>query len=254
MSRKRISQKTVDSVLVSSRRRCCICFGLNRDTEQKKGQIAHLDGNNANSSLENLAYLCLDHHDAVDSSPSQAKGFTMGEVKHYRAELRNAVQRVMEQEVRFGAITLAARDPNVGHFVLNDSDISVAAELDITALPDTIDGSIQYFVSGFALVGGHRPSGPNIGDFSFVAELRGNRLENTFYHGEDRDWAPYGIIIELHEEGLTLREENQPGPYGLGVQFSGEYSRAPRLDYREWIWENDDARARFAPEGSGSGG
>ena len=74
-------------VLTRSRRRCCICFGLNKDLEIKQGQIAHLDKNRNNNSIENLAFLCLPHHDQYDSSTSQSKGFRPTELKFYRDEL-----------------------------------------------------------------------------------------------------------------------------------------------------------------------
>jgi hypothetical protein len=86
-SRKRIPDSTQAEVLVQSRRRCCICFGLRRDDEVKKGQIAHLDGNRNNNKIENLAFLCFDHHDEFDTSTSQSKGLNINEVLKYREEL-----------------------------------------------------------------------------------------------------------------------------------------------------------------------
>lgn len=86
-SRKRIPESTQAEVLVQSRRRCCICFGLKRDDEVKKGQIAHLDGNRNNNKIENLAFLCFDHHDEFDTSTSQSKGLNFNEVLKYREEL-----------------------------------------------------------------------------------------------------------------------------------------------------------------------
>ena len=85
--RQRISDRDQADVLVKSRRRCCVCFGLDRDDERKKGQIAHLDGNPNNNAPDNLAFLCLDHHDEYDGTTSQAKNLTRGEVKRYRDEL-----------------------------------------------------------------------------------------------------------------------------------------------------------------------
>lgn len=88
MVRKKIPDNIQKEVLVSSRRRCCICYGLNRDISIKKGQIAHLDGdNNNNNKFDNLAFLCFDHHDEYDGKTSQSKNFTIKEVKKYRAEL-----------------------------------------------------------------------------------------------------------------------------------------------------------------------
>jgi hypothetical protein len=87
MPRKKIPQVVQTKVFMMSRRRCCICFGLDRDDSQKKGQIAHLDKNASNNNFDNLAYLCLDHHDEFDSQTSQSKGLTTAEVKNYRDEL-----------------------------------------------------------------------------------------------------------------------------------------------------------------------
>lgn len=87
MDRSSLPKQVETKVLRLSKRRCCLCFGLNSDLDQKKGQIAHLDKNPSNNSLNNLAFLCLEHHDSYDSKTSQSKNFTMPEVKQYRAEL-----------------------------------------------------------------------------------------------------------------------------------------------------------------------
>lgn len=90
--RKRISKETETELLVRSRRRCCICFGLNQNLAEKKGQIAHLDGDPSNSDPDNLAYLCFDHHDQYDSRTRQSKGLTIDEVKRYREQLYEALR------------------------------------------------------------------------------------------------------------------------------------------------------------------
>lgn len=89
MPRKKIHATIETKVFMMSRRRCCICFGLEHDETRKKGQIAHLDRNPANNDPENLAYLCLEHHDEYDGRTSQSKGLTTEEVKGYRQELYN---------------------------------------------------------------------------------------------------------------------------------------------------------------------
>jgi hypothetical protein len=223
-----------------------MCFGLNRDIGEKNGQIAHLDRDNGNPSLENLAYLCFHHHDAYDSTRSQSKGFSMGEVKEYRSELRNMVQRALNQEIRFGTVMIEQRDPYAGHYVRNFSSLLCSAELDITPLPDTVTGDIRYFVSGFALDGGHREAGPNIGSLEFVAEIHNGRLHHTFLTNDDRD--PHEITIQMTELGLRVDEENEFGVYGFGVNFEGDYQRAEKLDYADWGWRNDDARRLFGSD------
>src|SRR5438876_10253424 len=53
----------------------------------KSGQIAHLDHDNTNNDQDNVAFLCLTHHDQYDSTTSQSKGLRKSEVWHFRSEL-----------------------------------------------------------------------------------------------------------------------------------------------------------------------
>ena len=91
MGRKIVPKAVETEVLVASRRRCCLCFGLKSDLGEKRGQLAHLDHDRDNNTEGNLAYLCLEHHDRYDSRTSQSKNYTIGEVKRYRKELYTAV-------------------------------------------------------------------------------------------------------------------------------------------------------------------
>src|SRR5664279_2160248 len=85
--RKKLTPSAEAEVLVQSRRRCCVCFGLNRDDGIKVGQIAHLDRDRSNNDEGNLAFVCMPHHDQYDSITSQSKGLKQAEVERYRAEL-----------------------------------------------------------------------------------------------------------------------------------------------------------------------
>jgi hypothetical protein len=93
--RKTISQQDQKQVLVSSARRCCLCYGFNGDLERKRGQIAHLDHDPSNSDPDNLAYLCFEHHDEYDSRQQQGKGITILEVKTYRSRLYDEIEAGM---------------------------------------------------------------------------------------------------------------------------------------------------------------
>lgn len=98
-------------VLLSSRRRCCLCYGLHGDLRVKQGQLAHLDRNPANSSADNLAFMCLEHHDWFDTKPSQSKRATPEEAKHYREKLYDELRRQDQDEANAEA---AATLPEVG--------------------------------------------------------------------------------------------------------------------------------------------
>ena len=107
-TRKKIPETTQAEVLVNSRRRCCVCFGLNRDESIKKGQIAHLDGDSNNNCQENLAFLCFEHHDEYDSKTSQSKGLTQAEVARYREELSNNYTRWGNNQWQNGLLNFLA--------------------------------------------------------------------------------------------------------------------------------------------------
>lgn len=75
-------------------RRCCLCYSLDGDFDVKRGQIAHIDRDKTNSELQNLAYLCLPHHEEYDSMPSQTRRLMPEELANYKEELEQQVERV----------------------------------------------------------------------------------------------------------------------------------------------------------------
>jgi tetratricopeptide (TPR) repeat protein len=88
MSNRPKMPKAIETELLRlSARRCCLCYGLNQDIDEKKGQIAHLDHDPTNNDIDNLAWLSLEHHDEYDGKTSQSKNYTIQEVKKYRNDL-----------------------------------------------------------------------------------------------------------------------------------------------------------------------
>jgi hypothetical protein len=85
--RQAIPKDIETQLLTACRRRCCLCVFLNQRDDIRKGQIAHLNHNPADWRFENLAWLCLEHHDEYDSQTSQSKSLQLGEVKNYRDKL-----------------------------------------------------------------------------------------------------------------------------------------------------------------------
>ena len=98
MARVAVPGDSQDQVLLLSLRRCCICFVLHSDFDVKQGQVAHLDQDNTNYNLDNLAFLCLPHHDQYDSRTSQSKGFRESEVKRYRERLYERIAELPQSE------------------------------------------------------------------------------------------------------------------------------------------------------------
>ena len=151
-SRKKIPQNTQDDIITLSGRKCCLCFGINSDFSPKKGQIAHLDQNPENNDIDNLAWLCLDHHDEYDSRTSQSKGLTIGEVKQYRTKLYEAVERdrhnvlatsrsPFEENVYtlVGGLTLVALIILVAWYLMQSSQRDIACDQPIRTGTATIE-------------------------------------------------------------------------------------------------------------------
>lgn len=217
MSRKRIQNDVQTQVLTRSRRRCCICFGLNRDTAIKQGQIAHLDRDSSNNAEGNLAFLCLGCHDRYDSKTSQSKNFTIGEIKCFRVELEAALDRALSKDVRFGDVVAAMTGGINGQYIRVDGSSS-SAELTVRELPG---GEIR--VIGEALWGTSREYGPNIGTLDFLAELDDNMaVFEDHLLGGDR---PYTVRFVFSDGALMVDEKNSSGYFGMGVSFTGLYAK-----------------------------
>lgn len=200
--------------MLLSRRRCCICYGLNRDTGIKQGQVGHLDHDRSNNDPDNLAFFCLDHHDQYDSKTSQSKRFTTSEVRGFRKELHEAIDSGWRRPVKFGAVEVAPSDHISGHYI-RDGEFE-SAELDVRLI-----GRNRVKVEGFALWGKTRYYGPNIGELDFEAPLRNNRVR----YRKKYEKNTYELKLTFRESGLTAQENFAIGFFGLNVTFQGEYEK-----------------------------
>ncbi len=114
--RKRPTSEVEADVLLASRRRCCICYGLHRDLSVKQGQLAHLSRDPSDSSADNLAFMCLEHHDWYDTKTSQSKGPAVEEARHYRAALYDELRRGDEADARLTTVPQLVAGPNTIEF------------------------------------------------------------------------------------------------------------------------------------------
>jgi hypothetical protein len=90
-ARPHIPDEIQHRIFDRSRRRCALCIHFNNDWGQKQGQIAHLDQDPSNVAEDNLAFLCLPHHNDYDTTPRQTKKLTIREAKTARDRLYEVV-------------------------------------------------------------------------------------------------------------------------------------------------------------------
>jgi hypothetical protein len=210
MQRQKIPQIIETQLLTSCRRRCCICYGLERDFRVKQGQIAHLDGNRDNNKIDNLAFLCLAHHDNYDSKTSQSKGFTINEVKAFRDEINEFILNDFNKPILDN--TQVNFDIFSGIYV-QDNELA-HSELEIK----NIGGNIIK-VKGYAFWGKLRDFGPSIGELDFAAYLDKNKAVFT----DDLYGNEYKLSLEFLDSKLIALEDYLEGYFGLNVSFDGTY-------------------------------
>ena len=204
------------AVLMRSRRRCAVCFGLNRDAAIKRGQIAHLDHDASNSSEDNLMFICLDHHSEFDSRTSQSKNLMESELRRFRSELDEVIAQFVGQPVTFGDLHVSSSDPIAGRYVRTSGPDDSAEVLVERVAADRIR------ITGLALSGLARELGPNIGELEFEVPVVGD----TASYSVTKNGASYYADIHFTGGGLFIRERySGSSPYGMGAAFDGIYRR-----------------------------
>lgn len=212
MTRIKIPHQTETKVLLNTRRRCCICFGLERDNRIKQGQIAHLDRNSSNNNIDNLVFLCLPHHDNYDTRTSQSKGLTKNEVKEFRSELEEYID--VNWNKPFNKEENIKVDIFTGSYHRGNEFES--SELEVSYL-----GGNLVHVKGDAFWGKNREYGPNIGQLDFVSEIQVNRIKFTDKIMDEE----YSLELEFKGNELIANEEYVTGYFGMNASFGGEYNK-----------------------------
>jgi hypothetical protein len=88
MARTAIPPPTAAKVMFLSDRTCCVCR-----KEAKPVQIHHIDGNNGNHEIKNLAVLCLDCHTQTQIRGGFQRKLDLDQVVLYRDDWHSTVAR-----------------------------------------------------------------------------------------------------------------------------------------------------------------
>jgi hypothetical protein len=214
-------------VLVASARRCCICFGLKRDSRIKQGQIAHLDRNHSNKDFKNLAFMCFCHHDQYDTKTSQSKGFTQSEVKYYRDLLYRWVS-----DFQSGTRPIAFTD--YGSKVLVQNNLKpLRHKRTISLLSDSLIGLFPHFKEPCVITTAKLRGSPNLDPEDIYAtnailklliDIRGHRNEEV----KVRYFNSLGEVgIDKHIISLGGGWTN---PLNRHISYMPPFIQKPRFD------------------------
>jgi len=186
-----------------------MCYALDRDNRQKNGQIAHINRKSSISTIENLAYLCLDHHNAYDSRMKQTKNYTPNELSSYKAELEAYISQEWDKPIINNDIQVDVFSGKYSH-----SRENASADIEVKY----IGGNVLQ-IQGMAFWGTNNEGGPNMGILDCVAEISGTKaIFRDKFHDEE-----YVLEISFLGNKISVTDNYLMGYYGNGVCFSGEY-------------------------------
>ena len=223
MARQKVPEKVQTHVLVSSRRRCCLCVYLDGELSVKRGQIAHLDGDRNNNKVDNLAFLCLRHHDEYDSKTSQSKGITRQEIESYRDRLHTLYSSQESQ--------------------LSVQQYGDDGTLQLSNTSDWLIGEIlnAYDRDSLALTSRHRTNGIRLLRLGSIA------LEEygDFVAAKEAAWNLLKLVAQQHEREkrwpfLSSKELPNANSYtsllslvAKGMNIDWQFWLSLRMDFRE---------------------
>ncbi len=220
MARSKVPKSTETEVLTQSRRRCCLCFGLSGDLDEKAGQIVHIDHDPTNHALDNLAWLCLEHHDRYDSSTSQSKGITNGELKQHRASLYCEPQRKAQEADSGGSPSEPTATPagTTGPVELAERRDSLLRQLDeCIEQGESIRGAIR-------IIRGQLRERFVIG-----------RDDDRYYQEPDREIVDHERFVEWTTNCATVLAQVIPAGHSVHRRLANEFNRLPcSADHLRW--------------------
>lgn len=92
--RRKISQDSVAMLQFRADLRCCLCqYVGDLPPRPQSGQIHHIDGDSSNGSIQNLVWLCLEHHEEVGKIGRSSRRIHAKTLIRFRDELERRVRR-----------------------------------------------------------------------------------------------------------------------------------------------------------------
>ena len=159
--------------------------------------------------IDNLAFLCLEHHDLYDSRSRQSKGLTIGEVKVFKAELEEAIAVALTAQL---SLAVEEQSPWRWEGVYRWEKPNSSAELEIQNF-----GGGRYAMTGVAFWGTKNEHGPNFGELDTPGKLID---ENLVVSSGD-----YRLTLSRTSVGLVAAETFESSAFGLNVTFAGTYEK-----------------------------
>lgn len=236
MPRKAIPVQTKLNILRKSKRRCAYCFGLQGDLEEKYGQIAHIDRNNENNSENNLAFLCLKHHNEYDTVFKQTINLFPQELINYKTQLENYIAQ--------NTLSLNTPVTNPNGTIFNPHDYEMFLEIKEFFMNSNILNKLLNFSFGSAFHFNYFDVEEGIGITDIIMILE----YNVDYYFRDEILEKYRILFFRSVESAVFKITNT---YFLNSQtnfmhFGSFYNKyydlnKESMEYQEYCFKIRDS-------------
>jgi len=212
-NRLSIPQNIADKIMFSNDHTCCICR-----IKGKHVQIHHIDGDNSNNNMGNLAILCLECHSKVTSNQGFGRSYTGGEVKRYKRTWEFIVRKTLigKEERKKASLKegISFFDQTASEILaMNDRDPRIGEKLETLANLNIIVGCTDEILDAFF----HLAVMSSITQKQ-TATMLARHIYELFPHLVGPDMVPINAKDKRRlEQGVKL--------LGTIGQFNGEFSK-----------------------------
>ena len=195
-ARSPIPPKVASSLLLANRHACCVC-------QKIQVQIHHIDEDPSNNDPQNLAVLCLEHHDHASMQIGLSKKLRPDEVRKYKqqweAKCAADIQALSRDRARFYA-TLYKNPPRIRELLQSLTPVELAKATDVLRAEIKEDIELHKKDGGFQwqAVPGDNSLTPPLLNSLRAGELWPSVLPRVGGHPKDPDYPmdmspPYGM-------------------------------------------------------------
>ena len=210
-----------------------MCFHFHGDLDIKNGQIAHINKRNNDNSLDNLVYLCFDHHDNYDSRRSQSKGITSLELIHAKNSLQGNLSRnkktesikiTISVEGDFHKLTSNEREQVLSK-ILSSAQINSAPEIlniESGSIKFTIEIDANEALQLLSSFNNNQLSGNKIIDMAIAEKTRKEDIHFSVDFKELRNGITKSVtrdIVQYPDSEFNLYDEKNLSPDGIPVRL-----------------------------------
>lgn len=155
----------------------------------KRGQFAHIDHDPNNNDIDNIVFLCFEHHDEYDSGTSQSASITANELKNYRKKLYDCINDELDSAAEWN--TTEHLVTSYWLYKQGPTRAEIEEALDFHAGPHRTRGALRMLMNGPKSMDTFKASIP--GDPNWISVIVTALVANGYAFGPISDKNEFRI-------------------------------------------------------------